>query len=197
MEFDELKKTWKRQQINQELEYSEHEVLMLINNKMISFEKDIKTRDRGEFIASALVIIAFGILFFVMSSVISKIGCIVIILSTFFIAYKLKKNQPNKIEDKRSRNHTIRQHLKQELKNVQKQKALLTNIVWWYIAPPCLGLFLFTIGTTWYNTAKIIYLLLLVLMAVAVWYLNQRAVTRRFDPLLKEIKDSIAFIEKR
>ncbi|MDZ7680373.1 MAG: hypothetical protein U5J63_01370 [Fodinibius sp.] len=48
MELNELKNVWKQQEVPNKKEYSKSELMMLINNKMISLEEQIKSRDRLE-----------------------------------------------------------------------------------------------------------------------------------------------------
>lgn len=194
MKLDELKQIWKQQKIERDMEYSQSELLMLINNKMISFEKDIRSRDRLEIIACALVVLIFGIWFFTASSLWTRIGCAIIVAGCFFIVYKLKKAQP-KADDPVRYDHSIAEHLQYELRKVRTQKRLLKNVAWWYILPNVMGLFFVTLGfplSIWFKAG---YITLIIALAAWIWYMNQKAISNRFEPLIGELRDSINFIK--
>lgn len=194
MELDELKNIWHKQHVRNDMQYSRSEMLMLINNKMISFEQQIKARDRREIGACILVIIIFAIFLYFAPSLLAKLGCGVIIFSAGFIWYKLKSAQNKFVGNHRNPDHTLDEHLKLELNKVKAQKKLLQTVAQWYIAPIGIGLLLFTAGSHWGNMAKIIYMSTVVIFGIAIWWWNQRTVAKRFDPLIEELKHSIQFI---
>jgi len=196
MDLDNLKKIWKQQKSSNNYEYSQSELIMLINNKMISLEEKVRSRDRLEIIACIVVIICFGITFFTTESIWKQVGSGAIILSGIFIWYKLKSTQVQTLNNEPSLDRPMREYLKLELQSIQKQKKLLRNVAWWYILPMDIGLFLFTMGFNSDFTTKLIYLSLVVLFSGFVWKLNQRAVKRKFDPLLREISEAIQFVKE-
>lgn len=196
MELDELKKVWK-QQDSRKMNYSRSELMMLINNKMISLENEIKSRDRLEIIACTFLIIFYGIIFFTTNSIWKQAGSITIVLSGFFIWYKLKRTQHRSFDEDPSPDRPMKEYLVLEKKSVQHQKKILKNVAWWYIAPIGVGLCLFAWGFDSGPTNKLLYMLVVVLLGGLVWWLNQRAVKRKFDPLLDEIDEAIHFMEKK
>ncbi|HKK45483.1 MAG TPA: hypothetical protein VJ964_08170 [Balneolaceae bacterium] len=196
MELNELKNVWKQQSSNHNLDYSQSELMMLINNQMISLEKEIKSRDRIEFIACLFLIVCFGIILFTTNSVWKQVGSVTIVLSGIFIWYKLKYTQHRSFDKKPSPDRPMREYLKLEAESVEKQKKLLQNIAWWYIAPICLGLFFFALGLDSGFTKKLLYMIVVIVTGGLVWWMNQRAVKQKFDPLLKEIKEAIKFLEE-
>lgn len=195
MELDELKRTWKAQKSSSDMTYSKSEIMMLINNKMISFEKEIKSRDRLEIIACVLVIIFFGFTLFTTNSPWKHAGSVVLILSAVFIWYKLKATQKETFSDEHSPDRPMSEYLSLELQTIRKHKKLLQNMAWWYLAPMLVGLLLFTIG---FNTTllwKGVYLAVVILLLGGVWKLNQNAVQKKFDPMIDEIEEAINVLE--
>jgi len=196
MELDTLKRIWKKQKGRRNYEYSRSELIMFINNKMISFEEKIRSRDRLEIIACIVIIICFGITFFTTESIWKQVGSGAIILSGIFIWYKLKSTQAQTINHEPSPDRPMREYLELELQSIRKQKKLLRNVAWWYILPMDVGLFLFTLGFNSGLITKLIYLAVVVLFSIFVWKINQRAAKRKFDPLLREINEAIQFVEE-
>lgn len=195
MELDELKHVWKKQKSNPDMEYSQSELLMVLNNKIISFEKDIRSRDRLELIACMVVILIFAFEFFISSSLWLKSGSAVIVLACLFIGYRLIRAKPANSKDQLSYDHSISHHLQLELKNVRTQKKLLTNITWWYVGPIATGLILFSIGLTIPPVYKLVYTAIIIAMGIGIWYLNQKAVADRLDPLITDIRESLDFLQ--
>lgn len=195
MELDELKRTWKEQKSSSELDYSKSEIMMLIKNKMISFEKDIRSRDRLEIIACILVIIFFGFTLFTTASVWKQAGSVVIILSAAFIWYKLKATQKDTFGEEHSPDRPMSEYLNLELESIRKHKKLLQNVAWWYLSPMFVGLLFFTIGFNTRLLWKGIYLAIVILLLGFIWKLNQNAVRKKFDPMINEIEEAINVLD--
>jgi len=114
------------------------------------------------------------------------------------IWYKLKSTQHQSFgENAPSPDRPMKEYLNLEIRNIKKQKRLLKNIAWWYILPIGTGLFLFAMGFDTGLTAKIVYIGIVILLGAFVWWINQRAVKRKFDPLIDEIKEAIEFVEEQ
>lgn len=192
MELEELKHIWKQQKPSPNMELSKKELLILLNNKMISFDKEIRSRDRIELIVGLIVAVVFTFYFFMSPSIWIKTGSAVIVLSSFFIIYWLKTGQPKRIKEP-SYNHSINQHLKLEFYNVQTQKKMLENIIWWYIGPLSIGLILVSFGFP--LTHQLISITVIITVDIGIWYLNQKTVARRLDPLITSIKEALDYLQ--
>jgi Flp pilus assembly protein TadB len=193
MELNELKHTWENQH-NDLNDYTRSELVTIVNNKLSTIEQQIKSRDRREIIACVIMIIFFSFVFFTANSVWHQAGSMVIILSAFFIWFKLKTAQRQALDQERSANRSLREHLKFELQMLREQKKLLKDVVWWYILPLCIGLILFAISFG--LLARIIYIAVVVLVGLALWKINRRAAKREFDPILKEIKEALRSLDE-
>lgn len=196
MELIDLKKIWKKQQVIPEMDYSRTELMVLINNKMVSLENEIKSRDRREIIAIIIVIVFYGIIFLTTQSIWKQAGSIIIILSGIFIWYKLKSTQRKIKDEEPTPNQSMIEYLNHEMRSVLSQRKLLKNVAWWYLLPLETGLLLFTVGFELGITLKIIFMFVFILTGWGIWELNRHAVRHRLDPLLIEIKDAIRFLEE-
>lgn len=197
MDMNELKKVWKREQKKPKWDYSRSELLMLINNKMISFEKDVKSRDRLEIIACLLVGISFSVMFFLTNSMWQQIGSAIIVGSAGFIWYKLRSSRKRTAEKESGPDKPLSDYLKAELTFVSFQKQLLDNIMWWYILPITTGILFFAVGFHLHWIYKLSYMVLVVVIGGIIWKINQNAVAERFDPLISEIQNSLHFLEEK
>jgi hypothetical protein len=196
MKLDDFKKVWKQQNQQQEYDYSPAELMMLINNKVVSLEKEIKSRDRLEVIAAVVVIICFGGILFTTSSLWQQLGSGVIIISAIIISYKLMTTQVHSLSEEPAANRPMRTHLEDELHSLQQQKQLLQRIAWWYILPIWKGLLLFTVGFESGFWIKLGYMSVVTIAGIAIWSYNQNAVEKKFDPLISEIREAIVFLEE-
>ncbi|MDZ7680372.1 MAG: hypothetical protein U5J63_01365 [Fodinibius sp.] len=122
-------------------------------------------------------------------------GCAVIVLSAAFIWYKLKNTQRLSFDANSGQDRPMREHLNSELESLQKQKALLANVAWWYLTPIWIGLLLITIGFSNGPIFKIGYMIAVSLLYAWIWNRNQKVVKQRFDPLETEIKEAIKSID--
>lgn len=196
MNLDDLKNIWKQQDDASGERYSGSGLVDLIDNRMSSLEKEIKKRDRLEFIVSVFLIVIFSIVFFLAESIYTQIGCGIIVLSCIYISYRLKTAQIKKSDWQDSFDHSLRDHIQHELKQIRRQKKLLENIAWWYIAPITIGLIFITLGGDSSFQFKVIYLLIVGGAGIIIWIFNQRSVRNRFKPLIQEFEQALETIEQ-
>lgn len=196
MELDELKHIWQQQEGDEPMEDPRSKIKAQIDDKMHALEKEIRSRDRLEIAAAVAVMIIFGVFFYYSQSVWDRIGSGIVVLSAIYICYKLKTAQFKRADTNNTFDHPMEEHLKMELQQVKRQKKLLQNVAWWYIAPMTVGLILLTFDTGTGFWFRIGYPVLLLAFGGLVWKLNQRAVRKKFEPLQREIQEAIEFLEK-
>ncbi|TYP95168.1 hypothetical protein LX73_0464 [Fodinibius salinus] len=196
MELDELKKVWKNEQPDPQWEYSRAELLMLLNNKVISFEKEVQSRDKLEILACIIVVIFFGVTFFLTSSIWQRTGSAILVVAAGFICYRLYATSKRSADKDHSKDQTMADYLKAELEFVKRQKQLLNNIFWWYILPLTIGLLCFAAGFQISPVYKYGYMGVVLLIGAIVWKLNRNTAAQRFDPLLTEIEDALHLLEE-
>jgi hypothetical protein len=194
MNDNELKKLWQQQPLRKP-DVSAEQVVSAMQNKMTGFRRVLFTRDIGELVACALVIIVFAFFYYREQSPISRLGELIVIGSTIFIAFRLiyaHRSNPTVPPGA-----TIVESLRAELNAVRAQSRLLGSILWWYILPGDIGL---VVGT-WGNlqttdsaalptmvAADIILTLFFVAVAAYVYWLNKRARSKQLLPLEAQLE---------
>ncbi|MDZ7693476.1 MAG: hypothetical protein U5K69_20555 [Balneolaceae bacterium] len=194
MELDELKTIWNEQE-DQETEYAESELIDIVSAKMDKLEQSTRKRDRLEIIASVVLIAIFGYLLVTSPSIWTKLGSVIIMASAVYIIYKLKSAQLRQLRNPASVDIPMDEHLQRELKRIKQQRKLLKGVAWWYIAPLTVGLLFITFGGDSGLWFKIGYMVFVLVFGVVVWWLNQRVVNQKFEPLISEIKEAIEVVE--
>src|SRR3954447_18302827 len=56
------------------------------------FQKSVRLRDRVEYVACALVVIAFGAYIWMFPNYLSKMGSVLMVAATLFVAFQLRKH---------------------------------------------------------------------------------------------------------
>lgn len=196
MELDQLKQIWEDPKNGENMSYTQSELLRLTKTKMSSLEHNIIQRDRYEIIACLILIISFGYIAFTAKSGWIQSGSLIMIVSGFFIWYKLKSIQNRLTGNGPSPDLPMSEYLKLELQLMIRQKSLLKNIMWWYILPIGSGLSLIIVGIDIGPVVKLVYAGIVMVLGIFVWALNQKAVKDTFDPLICEIKEAIRFVDK-
>lgn len=194
MELGEMKAIWKRQEANNSKTLSKEQFVMMLNNKMISFEEQIKRRDWLETAVAIIVILVCLIAFFYVQSVWSQLGCTTLIFASVFIVYKLRKARKKQAKEKLEPDKSFRDHLQQELLKLETQKELLESVLWWYLAPFFIGFMFLILGFNFYLIIKVVFLGVGLILYAYIWKLNQDAVSKQINPLISDIEQAITFI---
>ncbi|GLX80989.1 hypothetical protein [Thalassotalea eurytherma] len=190
MKLDDLKQDW--QEIvdvpadNENLE----KVIAMLEHETKKVDKEIKRRDILE-ITIALLLIPFWVFgLFYSAGIIQSIGLILAILNSIYIPYRLVSAKKINV----SKESSIRSYLENEKQKISQQKSLLEGVVSWYIAPITVSIILITLGASvdasgipQLSESLMIYYGFLTILIVAVYFLNKRAVTKKFNPLLSSI----------
>lgn len=185
---------FKIQDLEKGITESRLELLKSINQKIVAFKRCSFNRDRKELIACILLLVLFGIYFFITPSILKKVGCLVIVLAALRISYKLcYVSMQLATKEKPGSYQSIRTYLFTELRKIMRLKKLLENIARWYIIPLSCGLFLITLGSESSLLFKINYLQVVAVLGGLIWYLHHYRVSYKLDPLIFEIKQSIRF----
>lgn len=83
---------------------------------------------------------------------------------------------------------------------MQLQIRLLRSVLWWYLAPIALSLFLISFDSRMFRRLHFdgrFFLMNAVTLAVFywIWQLNQRAVRKDLEPRLRELEGTLAELE--
>jgi hypothetical protein len=174
-----LKSLWQQQPVE-----DTNMALKDIRSKANKFQSRIKIRNAVEYGAAVVVLFAFSRTLIVNLNrhhIVAVVGCALILAATLFIVYYL-----------RQRGHAttppvdgdMRTYLTYLILDVSRQRDLLRNIFWWYLAPFIPGLVTLTIAGVLYPPSHpkvspaiglAIFLGLLFIVYVGGYLLNQRA----------------------
>lgn len=189
MNDDELKKLWQQQPLRDPAP-SPAQLISAMQNKTTLLRRCLDARDLRELVACAFVIIILGCFYFtVYRELISRVGCLIIIGSTIFIAWKLVHTR--RTTPPAPPGATIVESLRAELNAVRAQSRLLGSVLWWYLLPLGIGLLVATWGMPIHLHAKIPATLFFIAVDAFIYWLNQRARAKQLLPLEEQLESLI------
>jgi F0F1-type ATP synthase assembly protein I len=189
MNDEELKQLWHQQELAPPLKVTDTELIDCMKKKMKKFDRDISRRDWRELGACA---IAFGAFFYLSlrhPPALSLAGCVVIMLSCVFIAWRLiaaRRAHPTVPETA-----STSDFLRAEIVKVVRQMQLLQTVLWWYLLPLFIGLELFELG--FHRPDGELFSMLLFNLAIFgfIYWANLRGVRKYFMPLKQELENML------
>ena len=152
-------------------------------NKMYS---SIKSRNRNEMMAAAFVIIAFAAIGCFMENALAQWGAWLVsaaALWIFFVMAWIARQQPQQKADR-----PFKEQLGQEIQYFQKEKQLLSRVIWWYILPIFTGLTLYFLGFRENWATFGISMAAGILLIIYIIKMNRDTVREKIDPLLQKLK---------
>ena len=193
MNDDELKKLWQQQPLRDPA-ISPAQVMSAMQSKTTQLRRTLLARDILELAACAVVIIIFGIFYFTVSRTpISRLGDLIVIGSSIFIAWKLvhaHRSNPPALPGA-----TVVESLRAELNAVRAQSQLLGNILWWYLLPLGIGIFVGTWGSFTGGLGglvfNIIYTIGVIALYAFIYRLNQSARAKQLLPVERQLESLI------
>src|SRR5256714_1133389 len=187
MNEDELKKLWQQQPLR-EPDISATQVMSAMQHKTTLLRRCLDSRDTGELVACAFIIIIFGFFYFFVDArwPISRLGDLIVIGSSIFIAWKIV--YARRTTPPAPPGATIVESLRAELNAVRTQSQLLGSILWWYLLPLALGIFVITWGKPGGLAWNIIYTILVIALYAFIYRLNQRARAKQLLPLEAQLQ---------
>ena len=183
MNDDELKNLWQQQPLR-EPKISRADLISAMQKQATQLRRILAARDLRELVACAIVIVVFGCFFFFLHArePMVRLGDLIIIGGTIFIAWKLiytrRANPPA------PPGATTVESLRAELNSVRAQSRLLGSVLWWYLLPLAIGLFVSTWGSSSGNLGgKIGYTIFVIVLYAFIYWLNQRARASQLLPV--------------
>ncbi|MDZ7772959.1 MAG: hypothetical protein U5K31_09500 [Balneolaceae bacterium] len=195
MELDDLKDTWKRQKAAAGASYSRSKLLMLINNRMISFEERIRSRDRLEILACIVVIICFGAYFFVTESLLQAGGqrwCRWAGPCWSGTCSQDRRRAPCGAAADGGPAHGRAPGA--GAGGGARAEEAPGSIAWWYILPLTVGLLLFALGFQSGPAFKAGYIALVLAMGAGYGNATGTRCAANSSPLEKELEEAMEFI---
>ncbi len=189
MNDDDLKKLWQQQPLRKP-DVSPEQLVSAMHKQTRQLRRTLLARDVRELVACALVIIVFGIFYFtVYVTPVSRVGDLIVIGSTIFIAWKIIHTR--RMTPPAPPGATVVESLQAELNAVRAQSRLLGSVLWWYLLPGFIGLVVATWGLPVNLYAKISTALVFIVVDVFIYWLNQWARTKQLLPLEAQLESLI------
>ncbi len=190
MNDQELKELWRRQApFAAPSISSDAEVIERMNARLRKFGRALFWRDVREVAACVFIVIWFGSYLLRHLSLLSQIGCGVVILSAVMIsAVLLIARRLDRVAEGPV---SVSDSLRAQLRSIQRQERLLTNILWWYLLPIFVGAELFVLGlgisaaNGWTLTGVLSF------TSVVVYFANRYAVRTKLLPLILDIQETL------
>ncbi len=183
---DELERIWNSSRQKQLVSYHEPALFNELDSKLNEFEMVIKKRDRREITTASIFIPICSIAAFFTTGL-TQIGLILACFSCILIIYMLIRGRRHRVENYAV---PVETYLIQHKQYLIKQRALLNNVLYWYILPIAISCVLFMVGLNPEKGLKI-PLVIVIPINILVYYLNKMAVKKVFDPLIEKISSAI------
>jgi hypothetical protein len=192
---DELVKIWQSSPNQERIKFDKSRLMMDVQTTLDVFHQKIKYRDLMEQLAGIGVIPVFAYYAYHIPFLLTKITSVLIIFWVSYVIFRIrtaKKHKPGALTE------TYLEYLHKTRKYLTIQKEMLDNVLYWYILPCMILIFLFVLGPgitgrwpqiimMWISTAA---------LGVVIYYLNKSAVKKQFIPRLDKIDELIKVMEK-
>lgn len=191
---DELIKIWQSSPNQERVKFEKSRLMIDVQSSMDRLHRKIKYRDLMEQIAIAITIPVFAYYAYSIPFILTKIASVLIILCGIYVAFRLrnaKRHKPSAFTE------TYLEYLYKTREYLNIQKQLVDNVLYWYVLPCIIPLFLFVLGPGIEGRLPIVIKmgLLLTGMGAAIHFLNKRVVKHEFIPRLDKIDKLINVME--
>jgi hypothetical protein len=190
MNDTELKELWRRQTpIATPSVPPDAEVIERMNARLRKFGRDLFWRDVREVAACVFIVVWFGWYLLGNLSLLSQIGCGVVILSAIVISAVLLIAR--RLDRAAEGPVSVSDSLRAQLRSIRRQERLLANVLWWYLLPIFVGVELFVLGqkistaNAWTMTGVLAF------TSAVVYFANRYAVRTKLRPLILEIQQTL------
>jgi hypothetical protein len=192
---DELVKIWQSSPNQERAKFEKSRLMIDVQSTVDHLHKKIKYRDLTEQIAIIVTIPVFAYYAYSIPYIATKIASVLIIFFGLYVMYRIrsaKKHKPGAFTE------SYLEYLHKTREYIQIQKQLVENVLYWYILPFMVFMFLFIIGPG-FSGREIIVLKMMGIstaLGAAVYYLNKRAVRKQFIPRLEKVDELIRVLER-
>jgi hypothetical protein len=190
MNDDELKNLWQRQPLRSPA-LSPAQLSSAMQIKTTHLRRTLVARDVRELSACVIVVVIFGIYFFINRAPIARLGALITVAGSIFIAWKIL--HARRITPAAKPDATLVESLRAELHSVRTQSQLLRSVSWWYLLPLAVGTLAFVWGMPFTNLVfdlvfRITFTLFSLALDVFIYRLNQRAVSQQLLPVERQLE---------
>ena len=200
MSFDELQSKWQSHDHGSRVNLDADLLLTEVHRNHRALESSLLQRDLVEVVASAIVTGFFGyvaVLHNEWSLYLCSLGGLFV--GVFLIVDRWIQHRRRPVSDA-----SLQSCIQASLVQVNHQIWLLKNIIWWYLMPPSIGVVAFLGSSAWkardadwvsqLTLAVIVFIGVLTFWGV--YWLNQRAVRKTFEPRRNELESLLASLER-
>jgi len=193
MNDKELKQIWKDTPHTEDVQFNHQQILEDMNIGIQKIDRSIKRRNVMEISAGVFIAIFFSIQCFRYENNMEKFGSALVVMAALFIIYKL-------LETRRSQKPVdVSTSIKEQLVNkrdyLKREQKLLKDVLYWYLLPLMIPLFIMTLGRSGFSTSSLVYLTIVCLMTYFIYRLNQKA-ARGYEPYIEQIEEAIEQLEE-
>ena len=193
MNDDELKKLWQRQPLRKP-DMSPEQLISAMQKQTSQLRRTLDARDLRELAACAFVMVIFGMFYFtVYRTLVSRLGDLIVIGSSIFIAWKLVHTR--RMTPPAPPGATVIESLQAELKAVRAQSRLLGSVLWWYLLPLGIGVLLCAWGGGGGLAGNIGYTIFVIALYAFIYWLNQWSRARQLLPVEAQLESLIRSAE--
>ncbi|MCI0744522.1 MAG: hypothetical protein L0Y58_03860, partial [Verrucomicrobia subdivision 3 bacterium] len=187
MNDQELKDLWRRQKLEDAPPVDARAQIEAMRDRMSKLHRTLNWRDFRELAGCAVVIVGFGVFFFLFPYAVTRIGALINIGGALLISWKMiecRRRVPR--PDPAA---PVAQWLEQERHRVYHQAELLRTVLWWYLLPFWLGTNVFFWGLPNQSLAvNITFTVVITLLYAWIYWLNQSARRKQLLPLKDELE---------
>ncbi len=198
MQLDDLKNTWRQETQGLDSTPQFRQAMSSLEKEIDTFSRHLKWRDWREYIAAfvCIPVFAYAALFKADNWVVTS-GYWLLLLSCIAIPLTLYKAKPKDVDKRMG----LRSFLEHEKVKVKRQINLLSNVLYWYLAPLYIGIMLVTVGKRIYLAGFAAvdfnlwsYVALVTLICIGIYYMNLKTVNTKYTPMLKRIEQQLSDI---
>lgn len=193
MNDDALKKLWQQQPLKAPA-LPPAQLISAMHNKSGQLRRTLLARDVRELVACVIVGVVFGIYFFIERAPVSRVGALITVASSIFIAWRLlyaRWTTPAARPDA-----ALVESLHAELRSVGTQSKLLRSVLWWYLLPLTVGTLVFVWGMPSSTLGfKICFTVFTLALDVFLNWLNQWARAKQLLPIESQLKSLLRSAE--
>lgn len=193
MTLEEYREVWQRQEAAGPERKDEEELLARVKRRAEAFERKIFWRDLREIGAAVLVAGLFGWWAVSADTLLVRAGALVVVAGAGLIAWRIRRARRDGSAETAAR--PVADRIRAEIRKVDAQIELLETVLWWYVAPPALGLALMIVGGGSSGWSTLLQLVGVGVAGSAVWWLNHRAVRRGLRPRREELAEQLRQVE--
>jgi len=193
---EELKIIWQSSVNEERLKFEKSRLIMDVQSSLDRIHKYIRYRDLSELIGATIVVPVMVYYAYIVPPTLSKTASVLIALWAIFVIVQLRKARKHKPG---AYTETYLEYLYKTREYLGVQKRLLDNVLYWYILPSMVFIFLFLAGFMGVPE-KLTWMMITatgaVVLEIIVYFLNKRAIKKGILPRLNKVEELIKLMEE-